>query len=106
MQQLTIFGTTLGHPPTSDCLFSKRLASLQERSVLAPYRRIAVRLLIEQDLELPGWDTLTLLIESALASRDLYFAAALEKPGPSRLAQHFEAFVLACVLPSHEGDEQ
>jgi hypothetical protein len=71
-----------------------------ERSRLAPYRWTAVQLLAERDLELPDWEALTLIIESALASRDLYYAASMTRPTQACLDEHFAAFVLSYALPA------
>jgi hypothetical protein len=98
MAKLTIFGTPLGHPPTSQPL-TILSSNPRERTGLAPYQRTAIRLLAEHDFDLPDWDSLTLIVESALASRDLYFAASMTRPTHKQLDEHFAAFVLSCAEP-------
>jgi hypothetical protein len=56
----------------------------------------------EHYIELPSWESLTLTVESALASRDLYFdfAASVKSPCPMKLDGHFAAFLLSCAEPT------
>lgn len=70
---------------------------LQHESYLQPYRRAAINCLLDHDLELPPWDSLSLIVESAVAARDLFFTAATHRPSAIELQQVFEAFVLFCV---------
>ena len=87
MSTLTLFGIPLGHPPTAhpSALLSRPPV---EYDRLAPYRRTAIHIMSEHDLEVPGWDSLTLIVESALASRDLLFAASINRPGQMELDEH------------------
>jgi hypothetical protein len=103
MAKITLFGIPLGHPPNSHD--STILSSNpSERIRLAPYRRTAVQLIAEHDIELPGWEALTRILEAALSSRDLYFAASLHHPSQENLDEHFAAFVLSCAQPVIESE--
>jgi len=103
MSTSTLFGIPLGHPPT---LHPSALSSIPsgEYDRLAPYRRTAIHILAEHELELPGWDVLTLIVESALASRDLYFVASINRPCQMKLDEHFAAFVLSCAVQAMESE--
>ncbi len=100
MNKLTLFGTTLGHPPTThDSTIPSR--EPYERSRLAPHRRTAVQLIAEHDIKLPGWEALTLIVEAALTSRDLFFTAALQRPDERELQDVFQDFVLRRVTQAN-----
>ena len=62
----------------------------------------AIQLISEHDLALPGWDLLPLIVESALASRDLFYAASINRPCQMELDEHFAAFVPSCAEASIE----
>ena len=98
-----LVGIAPGHPPTSADLSSDRSVSLQQLCATTPYRRIVLELFKEHDVAVPDTDALTTIVESALASRDLYFVAALEKPDAKSLARHFHSFVLDCLAQTLEG---
>lgn len=103
MGKITFFGTPLGHPPTSHPLTIPS-TDPHDRSRLALYRRTAIQLIAEHDFDLPYWDSLTLIVESALASRDLYFVASMTRPTQTQLDEHFAAFVLSCAEPTCESE--
>jgi hypothetical protein len=73
MEELTIFGIPLGHPPTSHPP-TIPFPYPAERDRLAPYRRTTVQLLAEHDNEVSGWEALTILIDVAISASDLYYA--------------------------------
>jgi len=73
---------------------------LQHESYLLPHRRTAINILLDHDLELPPSDSLSLIVESAVAACELFFAAAIHHPSSVQLNQVFERFVLRCVSVS------
>ena len=70
---------------------------IRHEAYLMPYRRSAINCILEHDLELPQSESLSLIVESALAACQLFFAAALQHPSSGELLEVFEAFVLSCV---------
>ena len=99
MQNSCLFGTTPGTQPAyvdSSTLMNNHL--LQE-IYFQPYRRAAIAVLIDHNLELPPSDSLSLIVESAVAACELFFAETVHHPSSVELLQVFEAFVLSCVNP-------
>src|ERR1700677_2995264 len=96
MNKITLFGIPLEHPPTSH---PSTIPSTDphERSRLAPYRWTEVQRMAEHDIELPGWESLVLILEAALTSRDLDFVAAMRHPSRAKLDDHCPDFVLSCA---------
>jgi hypothetical protein len=70
---------------------------LQHEIYFLPHRRAAISVLLDHDLELPSSESLSLIVESAAAVCQLFFAAATRHPDSKDLLQVFEAFVLSCV---------
>ena len=102
MNSPSLIGIAPGHPPTSADLSSDRSARLQQRFAIAPYRRVVLELMAEHYIQAPDTAALTTIVESALASRDLYLFAALAKPDARSLARHLRFFVLDCIFQSLE----
>jgi hypothetical protein len=69
---------------------------------VARYLRHAVQILFEQDLAIPDWDQLTLIVRCALDAQALFFAASICDPSRTELYQFFESFVLSCVTLAQE----
>jgi hypothetical protein len=69
---------------------------------VARYLRHAVQILSEQDLAIPDWDQLTLIVRCALDAQSLFFAASIHDPSRTKLRQFFESFVLSCVTFAQE----
>jgi hypothetical protein len=70
---------------------------LQHETSLLPYRRAAINCLLDHELELPPSDSLSLIVESAVAACQLFFAAAMQHPSAAENRKVFESFVLNCV---------
>jgi hypothetical protein len=65
---------------------------------LDTYLSYALQALAEHDQILPDMDRLTLIVNAALSSQSLFFAASMHDPEPLELHRFFEMFVLACVI--------
>ena len=70
---------------------------LQQETYLLPYRRAAINCLLDHELELPPSDVLSLIVESAVAACQLFFAAAMQHPSAAENRDVFKNFVLSCV---------
>jgi hypothetical protein len=75
-------------------------------SRLLPYIGMAVTALAEHSAHLNDDSRLVLIVEAALESRSLFFAATLWEPAQRELNQFFEDFVLRCVLHPDSREER
>jgi hypothetical protein len=74
-------------------------AYVTQNKSFAKYVSYAIQVLHEYNLVPPDVDRVTLIVRSALAAQNLFFAASLHHPERVELHQVFETFVLNCVMP-------
>jgi hypothetical protein len=85
-------------PSRADAFSGNFGAYARQNKSLATYVTCAIRIFHEHNLDLPDVDRITLIIHSALAAQNLFFAASLHDPEPVELYQVFETFILNCVM--------
>jgi hypothetical protein len=89
-------------PSGADALSGNFGAYARQNRSLATYVNCAIRIFNEHSLGLPDVDRITLIVHSALAAQNLFFAASLHEPEQAELHQVFETFVLDCALAPYE----
>jgi hypothetical protein len=85
-------------PSGADAFSGNFGAYARQNKSLATYVNCAIRIFNEHSLGLPDVDRITLIVQSALAAQNLFFATSLHDPGQVELYQVFETFVVNCVL--------
>ena len=92
-----LFGNTSGTLPANVGPSTLMNNHLLHETLFQPYRRAAIDLLLDHDFELPPSDSLSLIVESAVAVCQLFLVSATRHPDSAEIRQVFNAFVLSCV---------
>jgi hypothetical protein len=72
---------------------------IRDSQSLAAHLQNGFLILAEHDLMHPDPDSMRHVVEASLASRHLFFAAALYEPSELDLSEFFQNFVLRCFRP-------
>jgi hypothetical protein len=105
MDQINDLPQAVSHqsPSGADAPIGGFDAYVKQEKSFARYFSYAIQTLLEYDLAVPEVDRVTLIVQSALAAQNLFFAASLRHPEQAELHQVFETFVLNCVMPPRNG---
>jgi hypothetical protein len=104
MDQISDLPQAVSHqtPSSADALIGGFDAYVKQSKSFARDVSYAIETLHEHNLVPTDVDRVNLIVQSALAARSLFFAAALHHPGSVELYQFFESFVLSCVTSAQE----